>query len=609
MSTQKSIRIPQAESVKQPQGSSPSGRGIQSSPVQSTPSAGPACVTVQASGSGPHASKNRCGFVLRRRYRLDVLTARSALGEHYQAYDLLRRKTCSIKLARLDAGLAKLADDRLRHEAGVLARLSHPNIVEARELNIDESGIAYLVLESLEGKSLAQYLEDKGRLPFSEALELLRGLCTAMGRAHDVGVIHGDLRPGCIFLQKQPKESSRPGGPDAMGCERVKVIDFELSCEQGSCGDDLEEMIPTFVLMGSFPYRAPEALTGDPRGLSPRSDIWSIAVIAYRMLSGRLPFASEDTRELSEQISFADPKPLSELLIDVPASANDAIMTALSKSRCLRFSSAADFLRALEGKESKPDPLPSQKASPTGLFEVTPQLLAECRQNDASSGAVPVVVSEEHSTRRYPQPNFPQALLEEASGPQLGNSGNRQGSGTRQVAQQDDGSGRILILGLALLSILFGTLFAVGFIIAQRVRSPQHAEDSSACANAAAFANASLDQNDEDGNEMEDAELRDAPAEKEPAPAETWVPVAPPPVSPSVFRSALMLSQVQLRPQASVRRASEASARDAEEALPPPADAPPFATEARDSAPQAEAPNTSTPASTQPAPMRIQIMD
>jgi serine/threonine protein kinase len=606
MSTQQSIRIPQAESVKVAQGISPSGRAIQSGGQSASPS-GPACVTVQASGSGPHASKNRCGFVLRRRYRLDVLTARSALGEHYQATDLVRRKTCSIKLARVDSGLAKLADDRLRHEAGILARLSHPNIVEARELNIDESGIAYLVLESLDGKSLAQHLENKGRLPLAEAMEILRGVCAALGRAHDVGMVHGDLRPGCIFLQRPPREASRAGEADVIGSERVKLIDFELACEQGSCGDDLEEVIPTYVLMGSFPYRAPEALTGDPRGLSLRSDIWSLAVIAYQMLTGRLPFASEDTRQLSEQISFVDPVPLTQHLTELPAAVSDAIMTALSKSRCMRFASVAEFLRALEGNPSKSEPPTYQKA--TGLFEVTPQLLAECRQMGASSGAVPIVVAEESSTRRYPCADYPQVLLEESSGPKSVEEKSELPAKLVQLSQHESGTGRMVILGLALLSILFGSMFAVGFVIAQKGSSQPRMFGQAECEGPETI-NEELAQQQESVKEEEGAMAKnEALAEAEPAPAESWVGVAPPPVVQSVIRPPAPQPSALPRPLPPTRHLALREVEVDVDTLPPPADTPTFPEPAKEETPRAELSPPVASVEGRREPMRIEIMD
>lgn len=601
-----SIRSSQSSSIKSAHASTPSGRADQVGTVTSMPSVGQVNTTVRASGSGPNASKNRCGFVLRRRYRLDVLSARSALGEHYQAFDLLRRKSCRIKLARLDSGLAKLADERLRHEAGILARLSHPNIIEARELNIDESGITYLVLESIDGKSLVQHLQNKGPLPLSEAMEILRGICGALGRAHEVGVVHGDLRPGCIMLQKPQKESSRNGESDSLHGDRVKLIDFELALEQGSCGDELEEVIPTYVLMGSLPYRAPEALVGDPRGLSPRSDIWSVAVIAYQMLSGRLPFASEDTRALSEQISFADPEPLSQLVTDLPAAVHDAIMTALSKSRCLRFASVSELMRALEGKSPPSASDHQQKGGPTGLFQVTAELLADCRQADTPSLGVPVMVVDEDSTRRYPRADYPQALLQEKS--ELETEGGEILLPPNQVmvSQEGTSTGRLLILGLALLSVLFSGVFMIGFVMAQRLRSGTPVPVQSACA---------TEREQDIGHDAELAEeedlfpLKEVSHEEPLALAELLVPVAPPPIARSVIRPPVVQPSREPRPIPPLRRAKAVESEEGIdiESLPPPADAPPFASEKRAETP---APLT-VPAdeSKDREPLRVQVMD
>ena len=649
-----------AAAVSGAHASHPSGRAIQSTTEHSPAASGQVQVSVRAIGSGPQVSrsgpnqiKGRCGTIVRRRYRLDSQTIRSELGEHYAAFDLLRRKPCCIKLARTDAGLTALADARLRSEARILARLSHPNIMEACEFNQDEAGMSFLVLESVEGHSLKKHLQNKGRLPLSEAMEILRGICSGLGRAHEVGIVHGNLHPGSILLC-DPRKDSGQGQAASSLAGSVKLTHFELACELGVCTEE-QDALPPYVLVGSLPYRAPEALVGDVSGLSPRSDIWSIAVVMYQLLSGRLPFAEEDTRKLSEEISFSDPVPLSALVTDLPKCVGDAIMTALSKSRCLRFATAGEFLRAMEGKATPTDADAQQKGGPTGLFQVTPRLLAECRAQPLSQDAVPSQVTAEHSTRRYPREDYPRDLIEETAL----NEEQRQTASTVPPAQSEEaeGGGRLFILSLALLSILLGSVFAMGFVIVKRVRHAMMLSEQTGCVEAQSAADDVIDAKEVSGEAGADPALIAMPASqplaslirhpdtlhgsRASAPVfadahsvtePSWVPVAPPPVAlagttmpkpaqpeslsakeaplaqeslsakeaPLAQESPLpktdLLPSASVRSQPTERREKKIQpAYDPDlDALPPPADAPPFATEHKDS-PAAMSPPDSQP--------------
>jgi serine/threonine protein kinase len=599
--------------------SHPSGRAIQSTTEASV--VGSSQVqAVRAIGSGPHLSrsgphavKSRCGMTLRRRYRLDAQMTKSALGEHFQGFDLVRRKPCLIKLARVDAGLSLLADTRLRNEARILARLSHPNIIEACEFNQDESAMSFLVLESVEGISLKQHLENKGRLPLSEAMEILRGICLGLGRAHEVGIVHGNLHPGSILLCK-PRSASGSSQVVQSIAESVKLTHFELACELGVCTDD-QDTIPPYVLMGTLPYRAPEALVGDMRGLSPRSDIWSIAVVMYQVLSGRLPFAEEDTRKLSEEISFADPISLSQLVTDLPHCVSDAIMTALSKSRCLRFATAGEFLRAMEGKTTQAEADTQQKGGPTGLFQVTPLLLAECRAQSPSTEAVPMQVAVEQSTRRYPREDYPHALIDELQVEERKEEKKAETARPSSEAMDEESSGgRLLILSIALLTILLGSAFAMGFVIVKRVHHAVALSEQSSCAGEslsldehAISVQLKTDPNTALAEQVSLAGLVADPlgpralspvfVETQAASEPSWVPVAPAPVFPPTERakqnilpsaspspapvSAPVSAPVPARAQtASRHERKEPIVEDPDlDALPPPADAPPFAGE------------------------------
>ena len=296
----------------------------------------------------PPAS-SRLTRVLGERYRLEALLGIGAMGEVYRAYDLKARQPCAIKLV-LPSAIGRLqAHKRFLTEAEAISRLFHPNIVEVRSFDEDEDGTKFLVMELLEGEDLQSLLSRSGRLPLERALGILRAVGSALQYAHDLGVVHRDIKPSNIFLSRTVRRNGN-------ATEQVKVLDFGLAKLQGQSGQLVttaaegsdQAKLSHGLVLGTPTYLPPESMRPGARRLDPRVDQWSLAVVAYQLLSGMLPFEHPNPRQLALRIRYEDPLPLRLLSPELPPHVYLAIEVALSKRREHRFAQIKDFIRMLD---------------------------------------------------------------------------------------------------------------------------------------------------------------------------------------------------------------------------------------------------------------------
>lgn len=285
------------------------------------------------------APKPTVGRVLAGRYHVEAVLGRGAMGSVYRARDTQTNRTCAIKLMAQLAALDDSAYLRFIQEAQIVAQLYHPNIVQVYGFDRDEDGTPILAMELLEGDDLHTALYDTPRMPLDRTLEILRAVGQALHAAHSVGVLHRDIKPKNIFLAKQ--KNSRGDIHEV-----VKVVDFGLSKVLGS--QNANETAPGIIL-GTAEYISPEGTLGVPELLDFRADQWALGVVAYRMLSGRLPFEGSDPLSLLLAIRKTTPTPLRQLVSDVPEHVLVAIERAMAKNKEERFESVQDFLRALDG--------------------------------------------------------------------------------------------------------------------------------------------------------------------------------------------------------------------------------------------------------------------
>ena len=226
---------------------------------------------------------------------------------------------------------------RFEREARTTARIAHPHVVRVMDYGAAPSGVPYLVLELLRGFSLAELLERGGRLSFATARSLVRQIGSALESAHEHGVVHRDIKPHNVFIT----EGSR-GYPLF-----VKVLDFGVAkmLDVGAVPAGSPALTETGVVIGSAPYMSPEQLEGS-KDVDLRSDLWSLAVIAYEALTGTQPFQGGSFVTVGAAVLAGRYRPASELRTDLPASIDDWFAKALCLDPGGRFQSAREMVEA-----------------------------------------------------------------------------------------------------------------------------------------------------------------------------------------------------------------------------------------------------------------------
>jgi len=226
---------------------------------------------------------------------------------------------------------------RFRREALIATKLDHPNIVRVDDYNVTEDGTPYLVLEYLEGESLAQRLV-AGPLPLEKVESIVRMVGSAIAAAHAQGIVHRDLKPQNIFLLTTEIDGSL--------VEVAKVLDFGISKMRG--GDTIKTQEST--LLGTPQYMAPEQATGQHASVDERTDVFALGAIVYEMLTGRPAFSGENIPEVVFKVVYEQPSPLGEAVPGLPANIVAAVEKAMSKQANDRFSTVAEFVEALTGR-------------------------------------------------------------------------------------------------------------------------------------------------------------------------------------------------------------------------------------------------------------------
>jgi serine/threonine protein kinase len=269
------------------------------------------------------------------------------MGTVYQCWDTARQATCAVKVLRQLGPMQKEAARRFVDEARLIARLHHPYVVEIFDSGITSDSTPFLVMELLDGQDLEAYLLKAGPLPLAEAQHLVKQIGFALHAIHEAGVVHRDIKPKNIFLVGEPTARS-PGS--------VKLIDFGLAkdlegrhIDRGSAG----------MLIGTPQYLAPESWSGEPDRIDAHVDQWALAVLAFRMLSGRLPYDSQiEPLALGRQIQTGRPRRIRDLRPDVPDFIDRALSRAMSLEKEARFASVKEFIWAFTNHPARLAPLP-----------------------------------------------------------------------------------------------------------------------------------------------------------------------------------------------------------------------------------------------------------
>jgi serine/threonine protein kinase len=293
------------------------------------------------------------------KYRIEALLGQGGMGAVYRATHLGTTRTVAVKIIHPRFSQDPTFIDRFRREAEAAGRLRHPNVVDVTDFGFAPTRagpVAYLVMEYLDGRSLGDVLAEEGRLSLAWAVDILEQVCSAVAEAHRLGIVHRDLKPDNIWLE-----------PNRRGGYTVKVLDFGLAklsefepapSAQGRSSwtpgaEDVTGAFPAAdsgaltqagLVIGTPLYMSPEQCRGEPLGA--RSDIYSLGVVAYRILAGDPPFTG-DAAALVRQHRDAAPPPLDTKGARVPRRVAAAVMSALAKDPADRPQTAAGFGLAL----------------------------------------------------------------------------------------------------------------------------------------------------------------------------------------------------------------------------------------------------------------------
>src|SRR6266404_96715 len=273
------------------------------------------------------------GLILEDKYRIDEKVGEGGMGKVYRGTHILMDHTVAIKILHPHLSSDEVAVERFRREARAAASIRHPNAVAVTDFGVNkESGLSYLVMEFLEGVELREEIKHRRRLGFEESFIITHEICSALQIAHTKGIIHRDLKPDNIWLLKSDDDFPR-----------IKVLDFGIAKLRAGSVTNLTQQ---GVIVGTPYYMSPEQCIGDD--LDARSDIYSLGIIIYEILTGRVPFRASTPMGVALKQANEAPLPPRELRSDLPFPIENVVLRALRKHREDRPSSAMELAQEFE---------------------------------------------------------------------------------------------------------------------------------------------------------------------------------------------------------------------------------------------------------------------
>jgi eukaryotic-like serine/threonine-protein kinase len=310
--------------------------------------------------------------LLNGRYQIEKTLGNGGMAVVYRALDLTLERAVALKVLREDYSSDPAFRERFRQEATAAANLAHPNIVTVHDFGIDQ-GHLFIVMEYVPGTDLNSILQKRGRFTVDEALPLIRQACAGIGYAHRAGLVHCDVKPHNFLIT-----------PD----NRLKVTDFGIARALVSINPEEKSKI----VWGSPQYFSPEQAAGNAP--SPASDVYSLGVVIYYMLTGRLPFTASTIPELIEMHRSTPPLPPRQFNPAIPSTLEEIILKVLSKEPSARYRTADQLGRVLMtfNNQLNPSPAVVQPVSkpivnpPASQSSIKPTSSSAIRQSPLSSG-------------------------------------------------------------------------------------------------------------------------------------------------------------------------------------------------------------------------------
>jgi serine/threonine-protein kinase len=279
------------------------------------------------------------GEVLDGKYRVERVLGAGGMGVVVSATHMRLAQRVAIKFLLPHAVEDEHTVARFAREARALARLDSEHIARVIDVGELATGVPYMVLEHLVGNTLADLLHARGALPIDEAVSYVLEACEAMAEAHAAGIVHRDLKPENLFL------ATRPDGTTV-----IKVIDFGISkmTDPLELGPRSSTLTGAASIVGSPLYMSPEQLCA-ARDADPRSDIWSLGVTLFELLTAQGPFAWRSVPELCAAVLKEPARPLRELLPDAPAPLEAVLLRCLEKEPAKRPADMTELAAELAG--------------------------------------------------------------------------------------------------------------------------------------------------------------------------------------------------------------------------------------------------------------------
>jgi serine/threonine-protein kinase len=286
--------------------------------------------------------------ILNDRYQLDKQLGEGGMAIVYQASDLMLERTIAVKILRKDFSKSKAFQERFKEEARAAANLTHPNIVTVHDFGFDNDRL-FIVMEHVPGTDLKQIIKKSGPLPIDHASRLFIQACAGLGYAHRAGLVHCDIKPHNMLIT-----------PD----HRLKVTDFGIARALASVKHDEQSQ----AIWGSPAYFSPEQAAG--RAPSPASDVYSLGVVLFEMLTGELPFTDPSPQELALLHRYETPPSPREINPEISPELEEIIIKVLSKEPSSRYRTADQLGRIVisftemldtQTQVEIPAPLPEDK--------------------------------------------------------------------------------------------------------------------------------------------------------------------------------------------------------------------------------------------------------
>jgi eukaryotic-like serine/threonine-protein kinase len=325
------------------------------------------------------------GRVLNNRYQLLERIGTGGMADVFRARDLMLERTVAIKVLHEHYSNEQGFQERFKQEARAAANLSHPNIVTVHDFGFDNDQL-FIVMEYIPGKDLKTILHQRGRYTIEEAIPLIVQACAGIGYAHRAGLVHCDVKPHNMIVT-----------PDG----RLKVTDFGIARALSTIMPDER----ADVVWGSPQYFSPEQAAGEAP--SPASDVYSLGIVLYEMITGALPFNAPSSQELARLHLEHYAIPPREYIPDIPPALEEIVLKVLSKEPAARYRTADQLGRVLLRFGTQ------RETSPSPALSLTPEAVSTYKE--------PVSQPPPPANSQYPQPaiSLPEIEIPEVYLPEI----------------------------------------------------------------------------------------------------------------------------------------------------------------------------------------------